>query len=378
MKVALVHDYIKEYGGAERVLETLHEIFPKAPIYTSVFLPKYLGPHRERFEKFDIHTSALQYIPFTGKFISLYRLIASEVFKSFDLSKYDLVITSAAGTYSSPNLVKVGEKTKIICYCHTPPRYLYGYATANDWNNNLFRRILFVLGKIPMHFLRVVDFYAAQKVNLFLANSQEVKRRIEKFYRKNAVVVNPPIDIPTLKESPVSIKNRGYFVAGGRLARAKRVDLAVSVATKLGLPLKVFGREFAGYGEELKSIAGPTIEFLGEIKEEEKEKLFSGARAYLSPSVDEDFGMLNVEMMSYGTPVIAHKSGGALETIVEGKTGLFFEEANIKSLENAIKKFEKIDFDPQAIISHAKKFSKERFVKEIKSVAEKYAGTSRS
>jgi glycosyltransferase involved in cell wall biosynthesis len=377
MKVALVHDYIKEFGGAEKVLETLHEIFPKAPIYTTVYLPKYLGPHRERFEKYDIRTSFLQHIPFTGKFISMYRFFASEIFKAMDLSKYDLVITSAAGTYSSPNSVTIGKNTKLLCYCHTPPRYLYGYLTPNDWNKNIFRKILLTLGKIPMHFIRIVDFYAAQKVDLFIANSQEVKRRIEKFYRKNAIVINPPIETPTLKEKPISIKNRGYFIAGGRLARAKRVDLAVMVATKMGLPLKVFGREFARYGNELKQLAGPTVEFLGEIKDEEKEKLFSGARAYLSPSIDEDFGMLNVEMMAYGTPVIAHRSGGTLETIDEGKTGLLFDEATVKSLEQAIKKFEKMEFNPAVIISHAQKYSKERFIKEIKKVVERYAGTSR-
>ena len=198
------------------------------------------------------------------------------------------------------------------------------------------------------------------------------------FYRKNSIVINPPIETPKLKEAPVSIKNRGYYIAGGRLARAKRIDIAVMTATKMGIPLKIFGREFAGYGKELKEMAGPTVEFLGEIREEEKEKLFSGARAYLSPSIDEDFGMLNVEMMAYGTPVIAHRSGGALETVVEGKTGLFFDEPTSTSLEKAIKKFEKTNFDPKEIINHANKFSKDRFIKEIKRTVQKYAGASRS
>lgn len=373
MKVALVHDYIKEYGGAERVLETLHETFPKAPIYTSVFLPKYLGPNKDNFLKMDIRTSWFQHVPFNAKLISPFRLIAGKVFKAMDFSKYDLVLTSATGAYIPNELTK--GKAKLICYCHTPPRYLYGYLTARDLTKNKFVK---VLADIANHFLRIEDFYASKNVDLYLANSQEVKKRIGKFYRKNAVVINPPINIPALKEEPVSINLRGYYIAGGRLARAKRIDLAVSVATKLGLPLKVFGREFAGYGKELKALAGPTVEFLGEIKEEEKEKLFTGARAYLSPSLDEDFGMLNVEMMAYGTPVIAHKSGGAMETIIDGKTGLLFDEGTAKSLELAIKKFEKMNFDPKELIKHAKKYSKERFVKEIKGVIEKYAGTSRS
>jgi glycosyltransferase involved in cell wall biosynthesis len=365
MKIALVHDYIKEYGGAEKVLETLHEIYPKAPIYTSVYLPKYLGPHKERFAKMDIRPSWLQMLPLKAKLISMFRFIAAWVFESFDLTKYDVVITSAAGTYSSPNLVSVGKKTKLFCYCHTPPRYLYGYATANDWQSNLFRKVLFVLGKIPMHFLRMTDYEAAQKPDYFITNSNETKSRIYKFYRREATVIYPPVDIPTISHHPLAIKHRGYYLAGGRLARAKRPDLAIAACTKLGLPLKVFGREFAGYGAELKEIAGPTVEFLGEVTDEEKYKLMAGARAFIFPADNEDFGITPVEAMASGTPVIAHRSGGVVETVIEGKTGLFFDEFSVKSLSAAIKKFEKMTFNPEECISQAKKFSKERFVKEI-------------
>lgn len=373
MKVALVHDYIKEYGGAEKVLEVLHDIFPKAPIYTSVFLPNYLGPNKEKFMKMKIIPTWFQNIPFNAKLISPFRLIAGKVFKQIKFDKYDLVIVSSTGAYI-PNEITKG-KAKQICYCHTPPRYLYGYMTARDLTKN---KIIKFFADIANHFLRIEDFYASQNVDLYIANSNEVKSRIQKFYRKNSIVINPPIETPKLKETPVSIKNRGYYIAGGRLARAKRIDVAVKAATKMGIPLKIFGREFAGYGKELKEMAGPTIEFLGEIREEEKEKLFSGARAYLSPSIDEDFGMLNVEMMAYGTPVIAHRSGGALETVVEGKTGLFFDEPTPNSLEKVIRKFEKTYFDPKEIIKHANKFSKDRFIKEIKRTVQKYAGTSRS
>jgi hypothetical protein len=170
MKVAIVHDYLKEFGGAERVVETLLEIWPGAPVYTTVFLPEFAGPHRSRVEKWNIKTSFLQYFPFKAKLISMFRFIAPLVFKSMDLSEYDVVITSTAGTYTSPNFVRIGKKTTLINYCHTPPRYLYGYPVANDWKNTAFRRFLLVLGQIPMYFLRILDKRAAQIPDFIIAN----------------------------------------------------------------------------------------------------------------------------------------------------------------------------------------------------------------
>jgi glycosyltransferase involved in cell wall biosynthesis len=365
MRVALVHDYIKEYGGAERVLEAFHEIWPDAPVYTGIYLPKFLGPHRKRFKSWDIRTSILQWVPMKGKLISMFRLIDPLIFKMIDLTKFDVVIVSAAGTYSGVNSFKKGKNTLHICYCHTPPRYLYGYATANKWTNNALRRFLLNLGQIPMHFIRMYNFVDAQKPNFFIANSKEIVGRINKFYRRDAVVIHPPIDIPKIK-SFVPMKDRKYFLTGGRLARAKRFDLAVSACTKLNLPLKVFGRQFAGYGNELKEMAGPTVEFLGEVSQEKKWELIKNAKAYISPSLQEDFGMLNLEVNAGGTPIIAYKSGGVLETVIDGKTGVLFDEPTVDSLIKAIKESEGIKFDPQVLINHAKKFSKERFVKDIR------------
>jgi glycosyltransferase involved in cell wall biosynthesis len=367
LKIALVHDYLKEYGGAERVLEALHEIWPDAPVYTTVYLPKYLGPHRKRFEKWDVRTSWLQKIPFKAKLISPFRLIAPFIFKSWDFSKYDVVIVSATGAYN-PNLIDKGS-AKHICYCHTPPRYLYGYPTARDWRKNIFTR---VLGEIANHILRMVDFKSAQNVDHFIANSKEVRARIKKFYRKDAVVINPPVDftgvsreIHTGSGVGSHTGNKDYYVAGGRLARAKRVDLAVKACTKLKLPLKVFGKEFAGYGDELRELAGSTIEFLGEVTEEEKLKLMAGASAFIFPAELEDFGITPVEAMAIGTPVIAYRSGGVQETIIEGKTGLFFNKPTIASLISVIKQFNNLTIKPSDCIKQARKFSKERFVKEI-------------
>lgn len=369
MKVAIVHDYLKEFGGAEKVVEALHEIWPDAPIYTSVFLPKYAGPHRARIEKWNIKTSILQYIPLKAKLISLFRFVAPIVFYFTDLSKYDVVITSNAGTYTSPNFVKVGKKTLFISYYHTPPRYLYGYPVANDWTNNWFRRTLLVLGQIPMHFLRILDYKSAQLPDYLLANSNEVKGRITKFYRRDSRVVYPPVEIPNVK---LPIKKENYYLIGGRVSRHKGHDIAIKAFTKLGLPLKVFGGTFASYGlEQFKKDAGTNIEFLGEVNESEKWELMKKAKAFVFPSEQEDFGIIPVEAMAAGTPVIALNQGGVKETVVEGKTGIFFDERTPESLAKAVLKFEdlsmqrKMKFKQEDCINRAQKFSKERFKKEM-------------
>lgn len=365
IKVAIVHDYLKEFGGAEKVVEALLEIWPDAPVYTTVFLPKYAGPHRSRIEKWNIKTSILQYIPFKAKLVSLFRFVAPIIFYFTDLSKYDVVITSNAGTYTSPNFVKVGSKTLFIAYYHTPPRYLYGYPVANDWTNNWFRRTLLVLGQIPMHFLRILDFKSAQLPKYIIANSQEVAKRIEKFYRRDATVIYPPVEIPDSSQFTVH-SSRSYYLIGGRVSRHKGHDIAIKAFTKLGLPLKVFGGTFASYGlEQFKKNAGKNIEFLGEVSEKKKWELMRGAKAFIFPSEQEDFGIIPVEAMAAGTPVIALNQGGVKETVINGKTGLFFEERTPESLVKAVLKFEGMKFKQEDCINQAKKFSKERFKASI-------------
>lgn len=363
LKVAIVHDYLKEFGGAEKVVEALLEIWPNTPVYTSVFLPKYAGPHRKKVESWNIKTSILQYFPLKAKLISLFRFVAPIVFRFTDLSTYDVVITSNAGTYTSPNFVKVGKKTLFISYYHTPPRYLYGYAVANDWTNNWFRRTLLVLGQIPMHFLRILDFKSAQIPDYLLCNSNEVRKRINKFYKKDAKIIYPPVEIPKIK---LPIQKEDYYLIGGRVSRHKGHDIAIKAFTKLGLPLKVFGGTFASYGlEQFKKEAGKNIEFLGEVTDSQKWELMKKAKAFVFPSDNEDFGIVPVEAMAFGTPVIALGVGGPLETIVSGKTGLFFKERSPESLMEVVKKFEKMKFKQQDCINQAKKFSKERFKQEM-------------
>lgn len=361
MKVAIVHDYIKEYGGAERVLEALCELYPRADIFTTVYLPQFLGPHKKRFEKRTIHTSFLQHIPFKQKLISPFRLLSPLAFRSFDFTKYDVIITSATGAYFPNTLDK--KKAKLICYCHTPPRYLYGYATAREWKKHTLLRII---GETMNHILRMVDFSSSQNVDLFIANSEEVRARIAKFYRKDAKVVYPPVDIA--KETIKSKEKNSFYLAGGRLARPKHIDLIVKACTELKVPLTVFGKSFAGYGDELKEMAGKNVTFVGEVSDDEKKSLMRDAKAFLFSSEDEDFGIVPVEAMSYGLPVIAYKSGGVKETIIDSKTGIFFDALTVESLKKAIQKSERTQFDSGFIKNHTKKFSKERFLQEIQRI----------
>ncbi|OGM14563.1 hypothetical protein A3D84_05630 [Candidatus Woesebacteria bacterium RIFCSPHIGHO2_02_FULL_42_20] len=359
MRVALVHDYLKEYGGAEGVLGTLHEMFPQAPIYTTVYLPEYLGPNRGKFNDADIRPSKLQFLPFKQKLIGPITMISPLIFKLMNFDGYDVVITSATGAYF-PNFVNKG-RAKLICYCHTPPRYIYGYKTARNWN----RGILKVIGSLFIVLGRKLDFLASKNVDYYIANSKEVAYRIKRFYGRDSQVIYPPVDVRTYNKEHTT-KKGNYYLTGGRLARNKRFDLAVAACTKLNLPLKVFGKSFAGYKKELKSFAGPTVEFLGEIAEEKKRESMGQAKAYISCSESEDFGITPVEVMASGTPVIAYKSGGVKETVVDKKTGVFFNELSVKSLTRAIKQFDTLEIKSSDCVTQAQKFSKERFEKEIK------------
>jgi glycosyltransferase involved in cell wall biosynthesis len=214
----------------------------------------------------------------------------------------------------------------------------------------------------------MIDFKSSQNVDFFIANSEETKRRIEKFYRKNAVVIYPPVDFSLDSK----VERGDYYLTGGRLARAKHTDLVIDAFAKNGLSLKVFGKGFAGFEDEVKDrIKGKAnIEFVEEVSDDEKNRLMAGAKGFVFASRDEDFGIIPVEAMMAGTPVIAHSSGGPKETVIEGKTGVFFDEFNVENLNNAIKKFEKTKFDSAEISKYAQKFSRERFEKEIKKFVE--------
>src|SRR3990167_1175654 len=338
MKIAIVHDYIKEFGGAERVLEVLIKLYPEADVYTSLYAPEFLGPHEDRFKNYNIHTTWLNSIPGKEKLISPLRLLSPFAFKSLNLRKYDVVIVSQTGAYF-PNLVR-HKKGKLICFTHTPPRYLYGYKTARDISKNTFLK---AASSLAFHVLRMVDYESSKNVDTFIANSEEVASRIRKFYRRDATVIYPPVSIPEVVANSYQLTDSSYYLAGGRLARAKGIDVIVKAFNKNGLSLKIFGKGFAGFEEELKSKIKnqkSKIEFVGEVNDEEKFELMAKAKAFVFASFDEDFGITPVDAMGVGTPVIAYRSGGVKETVIDGKTGVFFDENTPESLNLAISKFE--------------------------------------
>ncbi|MCR4325104.1 MAG: glycosyltransferase [Candidatus Curtissbacteria bacterium] len=367
MKVALVHDYLGEFGGAERVLLALSEIWPNAPIYTAFYRKD--SPAYARFKGRKIITSWAQKVPFFNtKLHSPLRFLAPKIWNSFDFSNFDVVITSSSWYVTKG--VKKGPGTIEICYCHTPPRYLYGYPTSVEWQKYFLVRMyaLFI-----NHYMRIYDFEAAQRVDYFIANSQNVARRIKKFYRRDADVIYPPVDLPKAKsvDSKRSTVDGGYFLVVSRIVGGKGLKLAVEAANKLNVPLKVIGKP-AGYASEesnMKKIAGKNVDFLGYVSDRELAKLYAGARAFLALATDEDFGITPVEAMLCGTPVIAYRGGGYLETVIDGKTGVFFEQNSVESLTGALNSFMKLEkkgtFDSVAIKRHAKKFGKERFKEEI-------------
>jgi glycosyltransferase involved in cell wall biosynthesis len=358
MKIALVHDYLIDFGGAERVLLALHEIYPEAPIYVSIYRPTRLGKFAEKFKNAKIIQSNFGKLPFADRLISPLRFLIPAIWNSFDLSEYDLIISSASWAVTKGFTKKKGAIE--ICYCHTPPRYLYGYDTSRRFTG-LMGKLVSFYGLFINHIMLQYDFNRAQNVDYFIANSEEVKKRIEKFYRRDATVIYPPVE--TMRGAKLSHPSGEFYLTGGRLTAAKNFDLIIKTFNKLGLPLKVYGsgpQEFY-----LKSIAKNNVEFLGKVTDDEMAVLYTGAKAFMLAQKDEDFGMTAVESMSYGTPVIAYKGGGYLESVVEGKTGVFFNELNVESLSKSVQQLNSLTIKPSDCITRANKFSKARFVKEM-------------
>lgn len=362
LKVALAHDYLRDYGGAERVLEALHELFPEAPVFVAFADPKAMGHHWQRFADWDIRQSWLTKIPGYRRWFSPLRIWSPQYFRSFDLSGYDLVISSTNAYFAKAITVPAGAKH--VCYCHTPSRSLYGYTTMSDWKKNPLIR---VAGEVINHYLRLVDFEVArQNVDVFIANSTETARRIQKFYRRDSEVVYPPCAVPS---QPPTATADGYYLYVNRLALAKHPELAIQAANRLQLPLKVVG-DGPLFGS-LRELCGPTVEMLGSVTDDELRAAYQGAKALLYPVEDEDFGMVPVEAMGYGLPVIAHRSGGPQETIVDGKTGIFFDELTVESLTEAIQKATKHSWSKSAIWRHAQQYSTDHFAANIRAIVAK-------
>ncbi len=380
MKVALVHDYLKEYGGAERVLEALGELFPEAPIYTAFNVAD--STAGKVFRKKKIITSGFDKILKWRNLYSPLRFLTPLIWEGFDFSDYDLVISSASWYITKSIITKPG--TLHLCYCHTPPRWLYGYPTATEWKRFWPVR---VYGEILAHFLRQYDFQAAQRVDYFIANSENTKQRIKKFYRRDAEVIYPPVNVEeiikatsNLKSKNYSKKSSAYYLVVARLAGAKGLDLAIEAAQKLKFNLKIVGEPVGLHWEEkkLRENIGGHVEFLGRVDDESLWKLYGECQAFLALAEDEDFGITPVEAMAAGRPVVAFKGGGYLETVVDGKTGLFFEEPTVKSLSGTIEQFNSLTISSQDCREQAKKFSTAIFQQKIKELVERYAGVTGS
>jgi len=352
MRIALVHEYLNQFGGAERVLQVLCSLFPRAPIYTLIYDKDATG---RVFEGRVVRTSFLQKVPFSKSHHRAFPLLMPLAMEQFDFSDYDLVL-SVSASFAKGIITKPGVKH--ICYCLTPPRFLWDNSQKFVEEFSYPRLVKNILPPF-ITYLRIWDKEASLRVDQFWAISNFIKERIDKYYSKSAKVLYPPVDASKFK---ISDNIGNYFFMAGRLVSYKRFDLAVSAFNRLGLPLKIVGT-----GPELKrlkKLAGDNIEFLGPVSDAALSDLYSHSRACIFPQ-EEDFGIVPLESMASGRPVIAYRSGGAVETILEDRTGMFFNEQTEDSLINTVKRFEGKEFDPRVCRTHAKKFDVEIFKKKI-------------
>lgn len=350
MRVALVHDYLVQYGGAERVLEVLAEMFPTAPIYTLIHDPSQLYG---AFSDKKIRTSFLQKLPFAKTNHRLFPALMPLAVEDLDLTAYDLVISSSnsytKGVITRPDAIH-------ICYCHTPMRYAW-----DDYHRH-FQEFNYVSGiknllPLAMNYIRLWDKISADRVDYYLANSKNVANRIKKYYRMDSKVLYPPVNT----EVDFDPEYKGdYYLMLGRFLPYKHYDIVVEAFAQNGKELHLVG---SGPDEEkLRKIAQgkDNIKFLGRLSDEDAQREFRGCKAFVFASED-DFGIVPVEAMAAGKPVIAYGRGGALETVEDGKTGIFFDEQNANSVNQAIERFEMMKFDSNYIHNYAQKFSKDSF-----------------
>ena len=358
MRVAIVHYWLVGMRGGEKVLEELCRLYPQADIFTHVYVPERTSALIKRHA---IKTTFIAKLPFATKLYQKYLPLMPAALEELDLSGYDLVISSesgpAKGVITHPNAVHV-------CYCHSPMRYLWDQYHTYRRNAGPATRLLM---SVMMPFLRVWDVASASRVDRFVANSSFIARRIAKAYGRDATVIFPPVDVDafTITEDP----RADFYLCAGQLVPYKRVDLAIAACTRLGRRLVVVGT-----GSEmarLRAMAGPTVEFKGWASFEDLQDLTRNCRALLFPG-EEDFGIVPLEAMAAGRPVIAYGSGGALDTVVDGETGVFFHEQTAIALQAAIERCESIEavFDPQRIRRHALAFGGDVFRDRFRAFAE--------
>ena len=355
LRVALVHEWLTTLGGSDRVLLALHELFPRAPVYTSLY-----APHRlpEPFRAMNVHTTWLQSLPGA---VDRHRLLVPLMplaFRSLDLRGFQVVLTSS---HACAKGVRVDPDAVHICYCHTPMRYAW------DLDSEYVRGmppLVRPAARATLAWLRRWDRATAQRVDHFIANSQFVADRIRRHYGRDATVIHPPVDVEffTPDGSAETQRHDPFFLVVSRLVPYKRVDLAVGAFNQLGWPLLV-----VGHGPEaarLRAMARPNVKLVGEVSDEELRDYYRRCRALVFPG-EEDFGIVPVEAQASGRPVIAYARGGALETVLPGRTGIFFHAQTVDALVGAIQSFDFSTFDSTAIRRHAEQFSGDRFKNQI-------------
>lgn len=365
LKVAIVHDWLVNYGGAERVVEEFLKVFPQAEIYTLVYDKKKMG---KIFPPEKVHTSFVQKLPAATRLYTKFLSLMPKAFESFDLTQYDLVLASSS---SCAKGVIVSPKSAFVAYIHTPMRYAWDlYFDYKKRSNPIVGK--FMEMQIPK--IRLWDYVSAQRIDATVANSKYIARRIKRFWNRDSQVIYPPVDTERLK--PSGLPAEDFYVVFSRFVPYKRIDLAISACGELGRKLVVIGG--GSQEKELKELAAgyknASIEFTGRISDQQVQEYLQKCRAMIF-CAEEDFGIIPVEAQACGRPVIAYKKGGTFETVIDGITGVHFEKQETESVKNSILRFEELEkngtFNVDQIVAHAKKFSAERFRKEIEEVCAK-------
>lgn len=364
MRVAIVHDWLNQWGGAEEVLGALHELYPDAPIYTSIYDRNAMPP---AWQSWDIRPSWMDGLPAIHRRHQPYLPLYPLAFGRMDLSGYDLVISNKSGFCHG---VRTGPGTLHICYCLTPTRYLW------DYESYVRQEAISPLGRILLRpviaALRGWDRRAADEVDVYVAISDTVRARIARFYERDAAVIHPPVD---LERFQIEESKEDYYLIVSRLVPYKRLDLAVEAFRRLARPLVVIGDGRAR--GRLEAMAPDNVSFLGHLSNGQVARYMARAKALILPG-EEDFGVVPLEAQAAGTPVIAYAGGGALETVVEGVTGTFFAPQSAESLYDAVERFEGIRFKPQTIRHHARGFAKRAFKERFASFVESRSKDQRS
>lgn len=367
MRVALVHDYLTQYGGAERVLEVLHSMYPEAPVFTSLFAP---GELPVNFRSWEIRTSRLARLPGANRDHRLWTLLYPLVFREIGkrLGEFDVVIADSSAW---SHLAQPAGDTPMICYCHSPARFLY---EDDDYLEAVrYPRPIRMVTDAIFRALRANDQRAGRRVTRFVANSEEVRRRIRRTWDQDAVVIHPPIDVARFRPAALVAPEDWYLVVS-RLVPHKWIDLAVRASTAANAPLKVIG---AGRAEaSLRRMAGPTVEFLGELSDAEVVSHMQRCKALILPGV-EDFGMTAVEAQAAGRPVIAAGAGGALETVIDGVTGLHFEPHNEAQLSALLRKGNGHLWDTDVILENAGRFRRSVFEEKMAALVDEVIANRR-